>query len=320
MQHSDLGLDVIVQFCGQPELGEDSSCYSFCTNAGLLGVFDGCGGLGAQTRWQYSGRSEAYMAAHLASGAAYDWFCQTFPRQSPPKHGQDLQDGYLNLVLQAFRIRGEGGLKGSLYRPLPTTAALAVVTGQGKLRQVTAMWAGDSRVYLLTPALGLCQLTRDHCTQPDPMENLYDDGILTNVLSADGNYHLAFNQLPVTGPAVVLAATDGCFGYVSTPMEFEGLLLSTLDQADSAAGWETSLAQATGAVSGDDHTMVLAAFGFGSFTALREAFHSRYAQLYQQYLEPLSRLAPDDRAARRAMWQEYAGNYLQFLGGQPCHN
>ena len=109
MQHSDLGLDVIVQFCGQPELGEDSSCYSFCTNAGLLGVFDGCGGLGAQTRWQYSGRSEAYMAARLASGAAYDWFCQTFPRQSPPKHGQDLQDGYLNLVLQAFRVRGEGG-------------------------------------------------------------------------------------------------------------------------------------------------------------------------------------------------------------------
>ena len=39
-----------MQLCcaARPKEGEDNYCHSFCPEAGLLAVFDGCGGLGAQ--------------------------------------------------------------------------------------------------------------------------------------------------------------------------------------------------------------------------------------------------------------------------------
>lgn len=312
-------LDMVLAFCQEARegFGEDSLCHSFCRQGGLLGVFDGCGGLGGQSRNFYTGHTEAYMASRMVSGAVFDWFTQTFPRETWPARVPELDQEYIRPVITAFQAGQESGLrmKGSMSRPLPTTAAAALLTGEEDSVRIHALWAGDSRVYCLTPNAGLSQLTTDDCSQPDPMENLYDDGILTNVISADGNYTLNGRRVRLHSPCVVLAATDGCFGYVSTPMEFEGMLLGSLDQADSGQAWEEGLRALIASVAGDDYSIAMAVLGFGSFEALREAFRPRYKTIYHRYLEPVSRLDPNDVACRRALWQEYRVNYLRFLGG-----
>ena len=64
----DTTLDFTMSFCRDkvPGLGEDSFCLDFCDRAGtagLLGVFDGCGGAGARKNDTYPscspGRKEA---------------------------------------------------------------------------------------------------------------------------------------------------------------------------------------------------------------------------------------------------------------------
>ena len=54
--------------------GEDSYCCSYDEDAALIGVFDGCGGLGARQYDKYDNHTGAYMASRLVSGAVYDWF------------------------------------------------------------------------------------------------------------------------------------------------------------------------------------------------------------------------------------------------------
>lgn len=316
-------LDFNLHFCREikPQLGEDSFAHGFCAEAGLLAVFDGCGGLGAQTRQAYSNKTEAYMASRMVSGAVCDWFAGSFPLAGGDTGADELATGlrqkYIDPVLKTFQAGTEGGfqMKGTMSRTLPTTMAMALVRtmGEGKL-SISCIWAGDSRVYILTPT-GLAQLTPDDCTQPDPMENLYDDGILTNVISADGRYELHTAEFAVHSPCVVFSATDGCFGYLFSPMEFEGLLLATLMEAENPAQWESMLAESIGAVAGDDHAMELASFGFGSYGALRDAFRSRYDILRVQYLKPLVNLEPEDRAGRRELWRHYSSGYLRYMGG-----
>ena len=80
---NQLPLTFLLSFCRDkiPGKGEDSFCYSFCDSAGMLGVFDGCGGAGARTHAYYSGKTEAYMASRLCAGAFYDLFRMHYPEQ-----------------------------------------------------------------------------------------------------------------------------------------------------------------------------------------------------------------------------------------------
>lgn len=314
-----LPLNCILSFCKEqiPEHGEDSFCYAFCDTAGMVAVFDGCGGAGAQKHACYGGHSEAYVASRLCAGVVYDDFCREFPTQQTAeefvrKHlTPDLQQ-----TLETYApAQEEGGfrIRGSLVRTLPTTAAMAVIRpgGQDGL-QVSTIWAGDSRVYILDRR-GLAQLTVDDTTVPDPMENLYEDGVLKNVICKDRPVRLHCVNYRVELPFAVFAATDGCFGYVSTPMEFEAMVLSSLRQSRSVDQWEKVLAQRIGAVAGDDHTLCLAACGFESFEAMRRTLTDRCGELEQAYLQPLSALASDDRPRRRLLWEKYEPNYCRYL-------
>ena len=69
-------VDAWFGFCHErvPGKGEDSWCHAFNERAGLIGVFDGCGGLGSRAYPSLSGRTGAYVASRTASGAVYDWF------------------------------------------------------------------------------------------------------------------------------------------------------------------------------------------------------------------------------------------------------
>lgn len=316
MQHK-LPLSFLLTFCAEVSRGrgEDSYCYSFCDSAGMIAVFDGCGGAGARKHDCYSGHTEAYIASRVCSGAFYDTFRSAFPDQVRQPFSEQLSASALQRLMAVQPPKEEGGftIRGSMIRSLPTTAALAVVQlGEKGEILVSPMWAGDSRVYLLD-ASGLAQLTVDDTSVTDPMVNIYEDGILRNLFCTDRQVKLHCGTIPVRGPFMLIAATDGCFGYVSTPMEFEGLLLETLLVSDTPAAWEQNLAQAIGSVAGDDHTMCLAAFGYDSFLQLKQSLVGRCEYLRQNYLAYLRTLPLEDRQTRFAMWTTYRSHYSRYL-------
>ena len=316
---NQLPLTFLLSFCRDkiPGKGEDSFCYSFCDSAGMLGVFDGCGGAGARTHAYYSGKTEAYMASRLCAGAFYDLFRMHYPeQQDTAAFVRDvLQPGTLEQLsrFQPPKVPGTIQIRGSMVRTLPSTAAAAIVQAQddGSVK-VVAIWAGDSRVYILD-GRGLAQLTVDDATVTDPMLNIYEDGILKNIFCSDRAMHLNYREVVVKPPFMVLAASDGCYGYVTTPMEFEGLLLRTLLASKNVAHWEQILADAIGSFAGDDHAMCLAAFGYEGFDELKYSFNERTMHLWNTYIQPVENLPAEQREPRFALWEMYKQDYLRYL-------
>lgn len=324
MKKNMLPLDFVLSFCREmiPEHGEDCFCHSFCDTAGLVGVFDGCGGAGARKHDCYRGYTEAYVASRLCAGAFYDLFRSIDPSNCSAR--QLTEEVFLPGVkerLAAYSPPKEASgfqIKGSMVRTLPSTAAMAVIQQDlGDDLLVSAIWSGDSRVYVLD-GQGLAQLTVDDTTVTDPMENIYEDGILKNILCSDRPVKLHCRTVRLRPPFMVFAATDGCFGYVSTPMEFEGILLITLLQSSSVAQWESNLADSLSGIAGDDHSLCLAAFGYHSFEALQDSLADRYAYLYDHYLMPVSQMPLEDRQSRFLLWESYQPNYNRYLKDGPA--
>lgn len=54
--------------------GEDSYIYSFNENKGLVGVFDGCGGIGSRRYQTLNSKTGAYISARAVSECVADWF------------------------------------------------------------------------------------------------------------------------------------------------------------------------------------------------------------------------------------------------------
>ena len=255
------------------------------------------------------------MAARLCSGALYECIQSCFPINASP-------DTFVKEQLEPCLI---GAIKANMpaedanrppikgMRTLPSTMASALIqTGSGTELAVSPVWAGDSRIYILD-ASGLSQLTVDDSNQTDPMEGLYDDGTLTNVICADKPVYLHYRTFKIKPPFIVIAASDGCFGYVSTPMEFEGMILHTMLESSSTAQWEDNLQKLIASYAGDDHTLCLASFGFGSFQAIQHSFHKRYDYLRKNYLETVWETPWEDRETRRKLWAHYRTNYMKYI-------
>ena len=306
-------------FCGEARknLGEDNWAYSFYGDAAIIAVFDGCGGSGARKHDDYNNHSEAFMASRLCAGALYECVQQIFPTgQDPTQYAEHILGPCIESVLKAnLPEEKTNGITIKGMRTLPSTMAAALIQAEdnGALG-VSPIWAGDSRVYILD-ATGLSQLSVDDSNQPDPMEGLYDDGTLTNVICADKPIHLNCSTYRITPPFMVITATDGCFGYVSSPMEFEGMILHTMLESSNVAAWEDNLQKLIASYAGDDHTLCLASFGYGSFASIQQAFQTRYNYLRENYLETVWATPWEDRDTRRTLWKSYRRNYMKYIEG-----
>jgi hypothetical protein len=188
-------------------------------------------------------------------------------------------------------------------------------------------WAGDSRAYALLPAVGVQQLTvddiRDH---GDAMANLRQDSVVSNAMSADTEFVVHHRQVELTAPFLVVAATDGCFGYVPTPMHFEHLLLTALREASSTDGWSRSVQSAVSAVTGDD--AALSVLGIGAdFRGFQRLLADRSADVEQRFIAPLDAAEEQvreleqqlEQARSRAqaqsarLWADYKAGYEGLL-------
>jgi serine/threonine protein phosphatase PrpC len=331
-------------------LGEDAEplCVFCRPSNGLLGAFDGLGGAGGETirRPDGSERTGAWLASRRvrqvvrnvydeliprmmmlsASGdsGAYEQFADAPAPRPPVDFTATLKDAIQEeLVRYAAELgAGTGGrLKSRLIRTLPTTMALCQFDLDSNL--LTAIWAGDSRVYYLRPDIGLQQVTTDDLkSNADALENLTQDSPMSNCISASTDFVLHERQLELHAHSILLAASDGCFGYVRTPLHFEYLLLRTMQQATDVRDWRDRLYAEIELVTSDDSTLSVAVIGWPDFVSCQRHFKARYQWCaerigtYDAWHERVKLAERELGQAREALaahtrdlWEEYRKTY-----------
>lgn len=302
-------------FCAQapaiPNAGEDSFCCLRQENSAIVAVFDGCGGLGSRKYPGFRDHTGAWVASRLVCGAVHDWYREhdTEAWENPLELTESL-NRYLKMGLEKGPIYGNNQLRirGSMVRDFPSTLAMALARYEGEELALYVVWAGDSRVYLLD-SLGLAQLTADDSEVQDAFENLTNDGELTNVLSSDGNYQLHCKRLTLKEPTLVFASTDGCFGYIPSPMEFEYTLCRSIMEVRSVKDLRDKLREEFIKTAGDDLALSCMSFFAGSYRGIRELAAQRAEILEKDYIGPLEQ----DRNAAAQLWEEYRRDYERYL-------
>jgi serine/threonine protein phosphatase PrpC len=303
---------------------------------GLVAVFDGMGGAGGTV---YETPDGPRTGAYLASRVARDVVEQQMVALLDPEWNldgaaaaQDVQRS-VRAALQerlAELNAPASGLRSRLLRALPTTMALAGLQRDepgGDRWTCHLLWAGDSRVYVFEPGSGARQLTADDIRdRGDAMANLREDSVVSNAMSADTEFVVHHRQVELTTPFLVIAATDGCFGYLPSPMHFEHLVLTALRDTQDTDSWSAAVQAAISAVTGDDAAM--ATLGLGAdHAAFQKLFAQRTAELERRWIAPLDdldtelrkqertlhelRAARQERQAR--LWAAYKPGYEEYL-------
>ena len=304
-------------FCTQapaiPDAGEDSFLCLKRENSALTAVFDGCGGLGSRRYPGYQDHTGAWVASRLACGAIHDWYEEN--KEIPWQNSGEMLGSMktaLQQVLGMGSVYGKSNLMlgGSMVRDFPTTIALALARLEEDKVVVHVVWAGDSRVYLLNQR-GLAQLTVDDSEITDAFENLTNDGELTNLLSSDGNYTLHYKRLVLSReePTLIFASTDGCFGYIPSPMEFEYTLCRSILDTETVNGLSDKLREEFKKTAGDDFALCCMGLFCGSYQGVRKLAAARAEALERSYISTLMA----DRSRGQELWEEYRRIYERYL-------
>ena len=310
-----------VNYAVLPDAGEDSFALRKNGPDAWLCVADGCGGLGARRYEALDGRTGAYLAARLATGAFDSWAQACWRMPHTPDDGQAVAaelSTHLHGVLAAFaheHCSSTTRIVGSMQRSLPTTFCAAFTAPVSQGTDVCFVWAGDSRGYVLDEH-GLHQYTQDHLRgTPDPFESLYRDVPLGRLLCADHPAPLDLRRTQISAPCVVITATDGAYGCLRTPMEFEMLLLTTLMTAISYESWQKKLTTALKKLANDDATLLMQPCGFADFEQLKQRLLPRREVLQKSCITPVRR-RKGDIAFARDKWRMYRDGYDRTQGGQ----
>lgn len=303
-----------------PGRGEDAEplvAHHLVAQRGVIGVFDGSGGSGSSPAWQApdgAQRTGAWVGSRVARLAMDCWF------QEVTAAGETADPDYLKSYLDFFHERApqrRSKIAGRMRRQLPTTLAAIEYRLQpdGRL-EGRALWAGDSRAYLMDPESGLQVLTRDHTEESDALELLRSDPPMTNVVCADRDFFVEEHGFEFSLPCVLVTATDGFFGYVHTPADFENTLLSTLQNASSETEWADLIRREVQAYTADDASLGLVALGYKDFAQLRSRFGAR-----QELISGFCRKnrptgvdpAPAVRAWQDGTWHDYRAGYEAYM-------
>lgn len=299
--------DFLFSCCGgkDPQNGEDSYVFSINESMALIGAFGGCGGASALRYPKMKNKTGAYLAAHSAAAAYRDWFDALRPgedvfarEQTPPVRE------YLQLCAEHC-----GEAEGRVPGGLSACAAVALCRSSAGAADVLLQWAGDSRVYLLDGE-GLAQLTEDDLGGMDAMRDLQVKGRPTNAISLTRPFRVHTGRLTVGRPGLLFAATDGCFDALSTPMEFEYLLLRTLQSSPSASDWEKTLGAELGRTAKEDFALSGICLGFGSYDDLKRQLAGRASRLYRTYIHGLDACSDEEK---QQLWEHYKARYLRHL-------
>jgi serine/threonine protein phosphatase PrpC len=319
-----------------PDQGEDSDpILRDGPDLGLLGVFDGMGGAGGTVYETPEGRrTGAYLASRIARDVVEQRMLDLL---EPDWHlnGKAAARNLQHAVQQALKQRlqelnpAPSSLRSRLIRALPTTMAVVALQRTqpgGPTWAGHVFWAGDSRAYVFE-SRGASQLSTDDLRDPgDALANLRRDSVVSNALSADTEFHINYRRVELRSPFLVVCATDGCFGYVRTPMHFEYLVLSHLLEARNTEAWSSALQAEIAAVTGDDAAMSTLGVG-ADLKECQKLFAPRVAELASDFIEPLDELSDAVTRAEQELralrsrqldemterWSRYKSEYERYL-------
>jgi hypothetical protein len=302
---------------------------------GLIGVFDGMGGAGGTVYDTPDGRrSGAYLASRLARDVVERRMLDLLEPEwnlNGRAAAEDLQRSVQKALVECLQelSPAPSALRSKLLRALPTTMALVALQREEPAGPTWAghvFWAGDSRAYVFEPD-GAHQLTTDDIRDgSDAMANLRQDSIVGNAMCADADFHVNYRKVKLRSPFILVAATDGCFGYVRTPMHFEHMFLRTLQGAGDAESWSSALQAEIEAMTGDDAAMSALAVG-ASFEGFKSLFEDRTDKLGKRFTAPLDQLDQEIARAEQELealrgrrevqatklWREYQARYERYL-------
>ncbi|GAB3837531.1 hypothetical protein ACFPIJ_16650 [Dactylosporangium cerinum] len=323
-----------------PGQGEDSDpIVREGRELGLVAVFDGMGGAGGTVYETPDGpRSGAYLASRVARDVVEERMLALLDPEwnlDGPAAARDLRRSVKRALADTLAGLNAppSGLRSRLLRALPTTMALMALQCREPRRGRWAghvFWSGDSRVYVFDPATGAHQLTSDDLRdRGDALVNLRQDSVVSNAMSADTDFVVHHHQVELTAPFLAVAATDGCFGYVRTPIHFEHLVLASLrDSTESESGsWSRLLQQRIAAIAGDDAAMGVLGVG-ADHEEFRQLFAARTAEIEQRCVVPLDELESEvgraehaaaearrrHAAVQTSLWAAYKPEYERYLG------
>lgn len=300
-----------VDFKPRGAAGEDALSYRFDGPAlHAQAVFDGCGGSGAWKYPEFHKASGAFVSAHSMAAFFQDWVLTV----------REEELAQPELLAERFRQESSAHLKrikagcapigvsGSMVKQFPCTASIALMEPAKDDFILTALNAGDSRVYFLTPQNGLVQLTDDDSRgNPDPMRSLRESAALSNMLNADKDYKVRWRQVRLKTPCAVLCASDGMFGFLRSPMDFEHILLDALMKASTPEEFENRFRDRIVRVTGDDSTAIMSFYGFADMMDVKFQMKPRYLHVREiiRQMDEADGDAQQINAAIDQAWEAY---------------
>ena len=319
-------------------LGEDSDPI-FLDNGSFvaIGVLDGMGGAGGAEC--VSDYGESHTKAYVASRIIRDAIERALQQLSTVPNSSDLIPLLEKTITNRYEEerskyppKSKGGLRSTLIKEYPTTLAMILVSINDDRYIIDSIWAGDSRNYIWNMN-GLFQISKDDLKgNLDPLQNLREDAPMSNCLQADAPIKLNHKRIsiPFGERFLIISATDGCFGYYPSPMDFEKSLLESLRNAESSEDWKDRLSKAFDFVTADDFSYSITAFNFARFKDLskfaRKSLKGNLQKYFlkrneyenairkkQQLENKISEYEDELLSQINEIWPTYKQSYLKFM-------
>lgn len=256
-------------------------------------VCDGLGGAGhtkhslpdEENPGAVTERTSAYLGSRIVADRVERFFAEHWEEWASSGETPEISvyagqlketlDRAIQDYVEKMRIRIPVGKTIKIF---PTTLASAVFLPCEDGLCVAAIWAGDSRVYLLTPSKGLRLLSLDDAD--GAAESMNSGTVMTNCVYA-GSFFLNYCVYTLREPGLVFCCSDGCFDYLRSPLHLEWLLLHTILDMPQEEGREPgeilgeSIRDVIYQTIRDDTTMAGLCVGLPSIASLQEAFRPR---------------------------------------------
>lgn len=283
--------------------GEDSV---YCHNGAegcVIGVFDGCGGLGSRRYRSENNHTGAYIASRLASKVVSEY---TERKPADTTLNDVLIKAFSEKKLKLEEKDGTARIRSDMQKTLPTTLCMAAVNKSG---DAEVQWLGDSLAYTLD-SKGL------HCLNGDSYVSESSDSIrdkrLEGYVNSDEQFMLRSRKLKISCPKILFTATDGFYGAFHTAMELEYMLLDTMSKASDYDSWKKLINESVDEIASDDYTAAVCIYGYKDFSDLRGKFRNRLEFLAKK-IQPLLTAENYKEYESRIpeIWKEYRHDYLE---------
>ena len=192
------------------------------------------------------------------------------PIQWVDEHLHETIKNQLDARIKDFP-NASGTVLSKMTRKLPTTMAMSGYEISDGNAEIATYWAGDSRVYvLLKDTIKILTIDDADAEDGDPFSPINMDLAMNNAISQERDFRInrSFVKLPISQqePFLLIASTDGCFGYFKNPIEFETMLRNCLGKANDSNEYLNNIKEAIiDNIQQDDFSISIVGFGGNAF-------------------------------------------------------